>query len=67
MSIPFGEIGPVSFWLGFVELSIEVDDELSEKLLAKLTGLQLFMSVASFELKVFLLADVPAYLSRHVD
>jgi len=48
-------------------MGVEVDDELSEELFAKLTGFNFFRSVASFELKILLLADVPAYLSRHVD
>lgn len=48
-------------------MGVEVDDELSEELFAELAGLDLFWSVASFELKVLLFADVPAYLSRHVD
>ena len=65
--VPFSEVGPVSFGLGLVEVGVEVDDELAEELFAELAGLDLFRGVAPFELKVLLLADVPAYLSRHVD
>jgi hypothetical protein len=34
MEIPFANVGPVPFLLGFVEISIEVDDELLDKILS---------------------------------
>lgn len=61
--IPFSDIGPVSFLLGFIEISIEVDHVLSQEALAKVACLELFRSIASLELEVLLLAYVPADLS----
>ena len=65
--VPFGEVGPVTFLLGLVEVGIKVDYELVQEVLAQLARLQFFRVVASFELPVLLLPDVPPYLCRHVD
>jgi len=65
--VPFGEVGPVSLFLGFVEVGVELDDELLEEVFAELAGLHLFGGVSSFELPVFLLPEIPPDLSRHVD
>ena len=60
--VPFGQISPVAFLLGLVEVGIKVDYELVQEVLAQLARLQFFRVVASFELPVLLLPDVPPYL-----
>ena len=67
VEVPFGEVGPVPLFLGFVEVGVEIDDELLQEIFAELAGFHLLSGVSSLELPVFLLAEISPYLGRHVD
>ena len=64
---PFGEVGPISFFLCFIEVGVEVDDELLKELFAQIAGLQFFGCVSSFEFPILFLSDISPNLGRHVD
>ena len=63
MSVPFGDIGPISFLLGFVEVSIKVDDKFADKALSELAGFELIFGEASTKVLIFPFTDIPADLS----
>lgn len=60
--IPFANIGPVPFFLRFVEIGIEVNDIGLEEAFPQFTGLEFFRSVATLEFEILLLANVSSDL-----
>ena len=67
MSVPFGDIGPISFLLGFVEVSIKVDDKFADEALSELAGFELIFGEASAEVLIFPFADISADLGWHLN
>lgn len=63
MSVPFGDIGPIPFLLGFIEVGIKVDDKSTDKAESEIAGFELVFGEASTEVLIFPFADVSADLS----
>jgi hypothetical protein len=58
VEVPFADVGPVSFLLGFVEVGIEVNDEFLDEGLSQLTGFEFRADPSSLEFKIFLFLDI---------
>lgn len=65
--LPFSDIGPIPLFLGFVEISIKVNNKFANEWLSELTSFELFFIQPPIEFKVFLLSDIPSDLSRHIN
>ncbi len=66
MMVPFGEISPISFFLSFIEMSVEVNDISLDKIFPQLARLHFLSSVAPLELPILLFSDVSSDLGRHL-
>ena len=65
--LPFGEVGPVSLLLSFIEMSVKIDNELLKEFFAEFTGFHFFWRVTSFKFPVLFLPEISSNLCRHVD
>lgn len=65
MKIPFADVRPVPFFLGFVEIGVEIDDKLFDKALPEKTGLEFRPFPSSLEFEVLFFLDISSNSGRH--
>ena len=63
--VPFADVGPVSLFLSFVEIDVEIDDELLDEGLSLQTGLEFRAFPSSLEFEVLFFLNISSDRGGH--